>query len=151
MHTGPHTDIDRAYGSLATYLTQHALAVDGPIREYCLVGQHDTADESAWRTEIGWPIFQTGKGAQAFQAAGSGIPDRPCLCFTCLPGARTCGLGAGDVGKCRPVQEDDSAGATTPELAVLCRPARSARHRPPAHSRSVAVAGLGTPVSRSPM
>ena len=40
-------------------MTQHALAVDGPIREYYLSGRHDTADESAWRTEIGWPIFQT--------------------------------------------------------------------------------------------
>jgi DNA-binding transcriptional MerR regulator len=59
MHAGPHTDIDRAYGSLATYVTQHALAVDGPIREYYLVGPQDTPDETAWRTEIGWPIFQT--------------------------------------------------------------------------------------------
>jgi effector-binding domain-containing protein len=56
-------DIDRAYGSLATYVTQHALAVDGPIREYYLVSRHDTADESAWRTEIGWPVFATGTGA----------------------------------------------------------------------------------------
>jgi DNA-binding transcriptional MerR regulator len=60
VHSGPHTDIDRAYGSLATYVTQHALAVDGPIREYYLADRHDTADESQWRTEIGWPIFQTG-------------------------------------------------------------------------------------------
>jgi DNA-binding transcriptional MerR regulator len=59
VHAGPHTDIDLAYGSLATYVTQHALAVDGPLREYYLVGAHDTADESQWRTEIGWPVFQT--------------------------------------------------------------------------------------------
>jgi DNA-binding transcriptional MerR regulator len=65
VHTGTHNDIDRAYGALATYVTQHALAVDGPIREYYLVGQHDTRDESEWRTEIGWPIFQTGRGAAA--------------------------------------------------------------------------------------
>ena len=38
---------------------EHALAVDGPIREYYLVGQRDTADTTQWRTEIGWPIFQT--------------------------------------------------------------------------------------------
>ena len=31
----------------------------GPIREYYLVGQHDTPDTAQWRTEIGWPIFQT--------------------------------------------------------------------------------------------
>jgi len=63
VHTGPHVDIDRAYGALATYVTQHALAVDGPIREYYLVGQHETSDESEWRTEIRWPIFQTGRAA----------------------------------------------------------------------------------------
>jgi hypothetical protein len=40
-------------------VTQHALAVEGPIREYYLSGRLDTPDESAWRTEIGWPIFQT--------------------------------------------------------------------------------------------
>ena len=31
----------------------------GPIREYYLVGPADTPDESLWRTEVGWPIFQT--------------------------------------------------------------------------------------------
>ena len=65
MHTGPHADIDRAYGALATFVTQHALAVDGPIREYYLVGQHESSDESEWRTEIGWPIFQTGRAVAA--------------------------------------------------------------------------------------
>ena len=39
VHPGPDTGIDRAYGSLATYVTQHALAVDGPIREYYLAGR----------------------------------------------------------------------------------------------------------------
>jgi len=62
VHVGTHTDIDRAYGALATYVTQHALAVDGPIREYYLVGQHETGDGAQWRTEVGWPIFQTGRG-----------------------------------------------------------------------------------------
>ncbi len=59
VHSGPHDHIDRAYGALAAHVTQHALAVDGPIREYYLSGRADTPDESAWRTEIGWPIFQT--------------------------------------------------------------------------------------------
>jgi effector-binding domain-containing protein len=48
-----HTD------PLAAYVTDHALAVEGPIREYYLVGPHETADEDQWRTEIGWPIFHT--------------------------------------------------------------------------------------------
>jgi len=62
-HPGSHADVDRAYGALATYVTSHALKVDGPIREYYLVGRHDTPDASAWRTEIGWPIFSTGAAA----------------------------------------------------------------------------------------
>ena len=60
LHRGPHDDIDRAYGALAAHVTQHALAVEGPIREYYLASRLDTADPSGWRTEIGWPIFQTG-------------------------------------------------------------------------------------------
>jgi DNA-binding transcriptional MerR regulator len=58
-HSGPPADVDRAYGTLAAYVARHALAVEGPIREYYLVGPHDTADTAEWRTEIGWPIFQT--------------------------------------------------------------------------------------------
>ena len=59
IHAGPHTGIDLAYGTLAAYVTGHALAVDGPIREYYLTGPIETPDQSAWRTEIGWPIFET--------------------------------------------------------------------------------------------
>ena len=61
-HHGPHTgEIDRAYGSLATYVADHALGIDGPIREYYLIGAHETTDENQWCTEIGWPIFHTGQ------------------------------------------------------------------------------------------
>lgn len=59
VHHGPPDGADRAYGALATHVARHELAVDGPVREYYLTGRGDTADESAWRTEIGWPIFQT--------------------------------------------------------------------------------------------
>ena len=59
VHSGPHDNIDRAYGTLADHVTRHALAVAGPIREYYLVGPAETPDESLWRTEVGWPIFQT--------------------------------------------------------------------------------------------
>jgi DNA-binding transcriptional MerR regulator len=62
-HVGSHAEVDRAYGALAGYVTDHALQVDGPIREYYLVSRHDTSDEAAWRTEIGWPIFSTGVAA----------------------------------------------------------------------------------------
>ncbi|MGH7175336.1 MAG: MerR family transcriptional regulator, partial [Minisyncoccia bacterium] len=62
VHLGPHNgEIDRAYGSLATYVTDHALAVEGPIREYYVIGPHESRDEDQWRTDIGWPIFDTGQ------------------------------------------------------------------------------------------
>jgi DNA-binding transcriptional MerR regulator/effector-binding domain-containing protein len=59
IHVGGHENIDRGYGVLAAYVTQHALAVSGPIREYYLVGPQDTSEADHWRTEIGWPIFRT--------------------------------------------------------------------------------------------
>lgn len=60
-YSGPPSGVDRAYGALATYVSRHALAVDGPIREYYLVGQRHTADSERWRTEICWPVFRTGR------------------------------------------------------------------------------------------
>ena len=59
VHHGPHDDIDVSYGQLGTYITKHALAVAGPVRETYLTGPRDTADSAAWRTEIGWPVFRT--------------------------------------------------------------------------------------------
>jgi DNA-binding transcriptional MerR regulator len=59
VHAGSHKGIDRAYGALGSYVTRHALAIDRPIREYYLVGPTDTDDQTLWRTEVGWPIFQT--------------------------------------------------------------------------------------------
>jgi DNA-binding transcriptional MerR regulator len=61
IHTGAHTHVDLAYGSLATYVSDHALAIEGPIREYYVIGPSQTRDEDQWRTEIGWPIFHTGR------------------------------------------------------------------------------------------
>ena len=63
-HEGPDAGVDRAYGALAGYVTRHALAVAGPIREFYPVGRQQTADAGAWRTEIGWPIFETGGEAR---------------------------------------------------------------------------------------
>jgi DNA-binding transcriptional MerR regulator len=63
VHPGSLADVDRAYGTLAAYVASHALHVDGPIREYYLVGRQDTTDQNAWRTEVGWPIFSTGTAA----------------------------------------------------------------------------------------
>ena len=65
LHTGPHSaELDLAYGALATYVANHTLAIEGPIREYYLIGAHETVDEDEWRTEIGWPIFHTGQPKQ---------------------------------------------------------------------------------------
>jgi DNA-binding transcriptional MerR regulator len=63
-HDGPDAGVDRAYGALADYVTRHALAVAGPIREFYPVGRQHTLDAAAWRTEIGWPIFETGGEAR---------------------------------------------------------------------------------------
>ena len=59
IHIGPHDDIDVTYGALGSYLSQQALQVAGPVREIYHVGPRDTDDSSQWRTEIGWPVFQT--------------------------------------------------------------------------------------------
>ncbi|MFI1768922.1 MerR family transcriptional regulator [Streptomyces sp. NPDC020800] len=62
-HCGPPSEVDRAYGALAAYVSRHALAVDGPLREYYLVGQRQTPDSAHWRTEVCWPVFRT-RGAR---------------------------------------------------------------------------------------
>jgi DNA-binding transcriptional MerR regulator len=61
VHAGSHRNIDLAYGALATHVARYGLAADGPLREHYLVGPLDTSDESAWRTEIGWPIVKVAK------------------------------------------------------------------------------------------
>ena len=45
--------IDRRGGTVL-----HSSRTNGPLREHYLVGTLDTSDESAWRTEIGWPIVK---------------------------------------------------------------------------------------------
>ncbi|MGY1722161.1 MerR family transcriptional regulator [Blastococcus sp. SYSU DS0533] len=59
-HVGAHDDIDVTYGELGAWVVSNALAVAGPVRERYPVGPRDTADPSAWRTEIGWPVFHVG-------------------------------------------------------------------------------------------
>src|SRR5215468_2151046 len=63
---GPRRDRTAGMAStrgLRAHVATHELRLDGPIREYYLVGRQDTADENAWRTEICWPIFSTGAAA----------------------------------------------------------------------------------------
>jgi DNA-binding transcriptional MerR regulator len=58
VHHGPHDDIDVTYGRLGAWVVEHALAVDGPVRETYLVTPADTPDRAAWRTELAWPVFR---------------------------------------------------------------------------------------------
>jgi DNA-binding transcriptional MerR regulator len=59
VHHGSHDDIDVTYGLLGSYVADNEFTVAGPVREIYLVGPRETSDESAWRTEIGWPVFRT--------------------------------------------------------------------------------------------
>jgi DNA-binding transcriptional MerR regulator len=60
VHEGPLDDIDRTYGALGTVVAERAIGVEGPIREYYLIGYPETEDESKHRTEVAWPVFLTG-------------------------------------------------------------------------------------------
>jgi DNA-binding transcriptional MerR regulator len=59
LHQGSHNGADRVYGALGTHVAEHALGVEGPIREHYLVTSDDTTDETQLRTEICWPVFRT--------------------------------------------------------------------------------------------
>ncbi|HEY3818049.1 MAG TPA: MerR family transcriptional regulator [Polyangiaceae bacterium] len=61
VHRGAHTDVDRTYGALGTYVAEHEVGVDGPVREYYLADRFNTPDPAQWCTEIGWPIFRAAK------------------------------------------------------------------------------------------
>jgi len=37
----------------------HEISIEGPLREYYLVGANDTSNAEEWTTEIGWPIFRS--------------------------------------------------------------------------------------------
>ncbi len=60
-HYGSVEGLDLAYGALAAHVADRELEVNGPLREYYTVADTDTPDSSAWRTEIGVPIFSTGR------------------------------------------------------------------------------------------
>jgi DNA-binding transcriptional MerR regulator len=59
VHRGSLADLDQTYGALGTYVAEHEIGVDGPIRENYLVTALDTDDESRHVTEVCWPVFQT--------------------------------------------------------------------------------------------
>jgi DNA-binding transcriptional MerR regulator/effector-binding domain-containing protein len=59
MHEGGVADIDQTYGALGTYVAEREIGVEGPIRETYVITAADTDDETAHRTEVGWPVFRT--------------------------------------------------------------------------------------------
>ncbi len=59
LHRGSLADGDLTYGELGAHVMRHEISVEGPLREYYLVGYPDAADEDQWETEIGWPIFRS--------------------------------------------------------------------------------------------
>lgn len=59
VHEGGSADVDRTYGALGTAVAERAIGVEGPIREYYLVGWAHSQDEREHRTEVCWPVFRT--------------------------------------------------------------------------------------------
>ena len=68
-----HNDIDRSYGQLGTYVTEHLISDQGPIREHYL-GPEPGHFASFDRTEICWPIFSAGRNKTTRH-----VQDRPPL------------------------------------------------------------------------
>jgi len=59
LHRGSLADADLTYGELGAHAMRHEISVEGPLREYYLVGFLDADDPEQWETEIGWPIFRS--------------------------------------------------------------------------------------------
>jgi DNA-binding transcriptional MerR regulator len=57
---GAHADIDLGYARLGSYITEHELAVGWQLREYYHRDHSHTTDYTQWRTEIAWPIIDSG-------------------------------------------------------------------------------------------
>jgi len=57
-HAGGHDGIDRSYGALGSYVNEHLISHQGPIREHYL-GATPAAPFTFTATEICWPIFST--------------------------------------------------------------------------------------------
>ncbi len=51
--------LDQTYSALGTYVAEREIGVDGPIRELYLASPFYTSDESAYVTEVCWPVFRT--------------------------------------------------------------------------------------------
>ena len=59
VHHGAISDLDQTYGALGTLVAEQEIGVDGPIREYYVVGSNEAGGEPAHYTEVCWPVFRT--------------------------------------------------------------------------------------------
>ena len=59
LHRGSLADADLTYGELGAHVMRHEISVQGPLREYYLIGFLDAEGADRWETEIGWPIFRS--------------------------------------------------------------------------------------------
>jgi DNA-binding transcriptional MerR regulator len=60
-HYGSPADGDLAYARLGSYIAEHELTVGWQLREYYHLDHSHTADPTQWRTEIAWPIIDSGQ------------------------------------------------------------------------------------------
>jgi DNA-binding transcriptional MerR regulator len=65
IHRGSLADLDQTSGALGTYVAEHQIGADGPIREHYLIGGLDTDDEHDFVTEVCWPVSKTTPPARA--------------------------------------------------------------------------------------
>jgi DNA-binding transcriptional MerR regulator len=56
LHRGSFGDLDRTYGALGTFVSEHVLAAEGPIREHYLAAEAVTVEAMSPGVEVCWPI-----------------------------------------------------------------------------------------------
>ncbi|WP_326581652.1 MerR family transcriptional regulator (plasmid) [Actinacidiphila glaucinigra] len=59
VHIGPAQDLDQTFAALGTFVAEHAISVEAPLREHYLRGGLDARTESKTYIEVCWPVFRT--------------------------------------------------------------------------------------------
>ena len=60
VHAGDYDSIGDTYSTLGAWVARHARHAGERVREWYVVGPGEVADPDAYRTEISWPILDTG-------------------------------------------------------------------------------------------
>ncbi|MFV2038732.1 MAG: MerR family transcriptional regulator [Acidimicrobiales bacterium] len=55
-HTGPFANLDCCYGPLGTFVAEHNRSAGAPFREYYVDTPTGVEDQSAFKTEVCWPV-----------------------------------------------------------------------------------------------